>query len=329
MSGILFLTVTSLCFAPKPGPMRQLSRLPAAVQQTIRAQLEDSKLNSIEKDDDGAYDVEMTRGGKARDFTVGADGELIDMQVFISELPATAQKAIQSQTGKGTLGDIYKSVDDDGTSYDVEIINDGKERDFTFADDGRLLSAEMFLTELPLPVQQTIQKKTAGATLDEIDKSFEDVDANYEVEMTRDGKTRDFDVGTNGDLLDEQVFLSELPDALQKAIQKEASDAKVGDIYKSVDDDGTSYDVDMTKGTTTRTVTFGADGKIWSREQPVNLADVPDAAQKTMKSLDGKILDISKVTEDGDISYDVDLASAGKLKTVSVGEDGKILPDDN
>jgi len=201
-----------------------LSRLPPAVRQTIRAQLGNGRLNSIEKDaEDGdlTCDVEMTRDGRQRDFTVGAAGELIDQQVFLPELPSATQKCLQAQAGGGTLDDIYKSTDDGETSYDAELTSNGRTRDVTVADDGRLMSVEMFPDELPAAVRQAIQKQAADAAPDEIDKTFDD-GTNFEVDLTQAGRDRDFTVRPDGTLLDAQVFLNELPAALQAAIQRES-----------------------------------------------------------------------------------------------------------
>src|SRR6185312_6469761 len=83
--------------APPPRLERMLERLPAAVQKTIRAQVGDGKLSAIDRDnEDGrmSYDVEMVREGKTRSFTVSEEGDLIDTEVFLDELPPAAQQVI-------------------------------------------------------------------------------------------------------------------------------------------------------------------------------------------------------------------------------------------
>ena len=212
--------------------------------------------------------------------------------------------------------------------YDVEITGGGQERDYDFADDGRMLSREVFLAELAPSAQDTIRQKTAGAAIDEIDESFEDTDPDYDVQITRDGRSRDFTVSTNGTLIDEQVFTSELPAVLQTAIQKESGGAPTGDIYKSADTVATNYDVDIGEGSANRTVTFGDDCSIWAVEQTVPFTDTPEAVQGAIKTLEGKILKIDKSTEDGDVSYDVDVVAGGKVKSVNIGADGKVSTDD-
>ncbi|HEY1663007.1 MAG TPA: hypothetical protein VGI03_11360 [Verrucomicrobiae bacterium] len=324
------LAAVQFCAARPPRPARALSRLPAAVQQTVSQQLGDGRITGIETDhDDGTltYDVDIVRDGQARDFTVGADGTLIEKEVFITELPTGTQSVIKSAVGTSAIDDLYQSSDNGEVDYSADIMADGHEREYTFAGDGRLLTKEVVLAELSPSAQKIIQQKTVGSTIDEIDESFEEVDPNYDVQIIRGGMSRDFTVNTNGELIEEQFFVTELPGPLQAAIQKESNGTTTGDIYKSVDSYGTNYDVDIGEGSAARTVTFDTDGTISEVVQPVNLADTPEPVQVTIKSLGGRIVEIDKSTEDGDVSYDVDLIAAGKSKSVNIGTDGKIQDD--
>jgi len=340
VGAVLFLATA--CFTQAANPPQKkahqdarentiLARLPAPVKQTVQAQAASATLNSAQKvvaDGEITYDITITRDGKARDFTVDTNGALIDMQMFLPELPAVVQKSIQART-KGTVGDIYRSIDDGKIKFDVDVTAGGKTHTHTFADDGRLLTEEVELDSLPAAVQQTIQKQSSGATLGEIDESFEDTEVTFDVEMTRDGQARSFTVNAKGELVDVQMFLSELSDPLQKAIQKEAGPGTLGEIDRAIDDGEPTFDVDITAGATTRTVTFTEDGSIVLQEQPVKFTDIPEPAQKAIQALGGKLLSLSKVSEDGDISYDVDYYVSNAQKSVSIGPDGKTLPDDD
>jgi uncharacterized membrane protein YkoI len=317
----------------KPGAEIMLSRLPAAAQKTIHAQLGDGQLESIEKNTENGeltYEVEMTKGGKTRGFTVGAGGELIDQQVFLPELPTNVQKTIQTQVGPSTLGDIYRSTENDGVVYDVEMTGAGKTRSFTVGSGGELESVEVFMAELPPAVQQTIRKQVGGGSLEEINKSTEDDEVSYDVEMTAGGKSRGFTVGSKGELLDVEVFLNELPATLQKSIQTNAGAGQVGEIDKSVEDGEVSYDVEVTAGGKSSTLSFDSASNLLSREDPINLSDAPKPVQEKVRSLmgDGKLTGISKITEGKVISYAVDLKQAGKQKSYNLGPDGTLLPEE-
>ena len=100
---VISLAAVQFCAAARHRAVRPLPQLPPAVQQTIAGKLDGGRVTGVETDrDDGAleYDVEITRNGQARDITVGADGTLIDEQVFLTELPPAAQSAINRPPGQ-------------------------------------------------------------------------------------------------------------------------------------------------------------------------------------------------------------------------------------
>ena len=78
-----------------------LAGLPAAVQKTIRTHLAKGRLRSIDTENENGditYDVEMVGiGGRARSFTVGAAGELLDKELFMNELPAPVREAVRKK----------------------------------------------------------------------------------------------------------------------------------------------------------------------------------------------------------------------------------------
>lgn len=329
------LALSALVCSAEPSKVnRQLAHLPAAVRETIRAKVGHGKLDSIDRDteDDGVvYDVEMTLGGKMRGFTVDETGQLLDEEVFLPELPSAVQRTIVRQTGGGTLEEIDKSVDDGETSYDVEMTRNGNTRSFTVDGDGSLLEEQVFLNELPVSVRQTVTKQAGENALGEIHKFTEDGEIDYDVEMTRNGDTRHFTVGPTGKLVDEEVSLTELPEALQSAINKQAGGDKVSDINRCFDDGEISYDVDIDRGTGGCTFNFDSDGQLFSTDEDISLTDAPSAVREQINSLaaGGKCLGVSKITEDGEISYDVEIGGGGVDKVISVDSDGKVIPDEN
>lgn len=250
--------------------------------------------------------------------------------VKMETLPAMIQKAIQLQVGDGKLDSIDKVSEDGEVIYDVEMTKDGKDRDFSVGESGELLAAEVFLPELPAAVQKTIQSQLGKGKLGDIYKARDEGEVSYDVEMTREGKARSFTVSDKGAILEEQVFLNELPAPIRKAIQKNSGGATLGEITKSTDEGEAIYYAEVNKGATTRTLTFNMDGVLLAEEEPATLSDAPEAAQKKIKSLagDGKIAGLTKVTEDGDISYDVDILQGGGRKTLSVSAAGDLLDDE-
>ena len=248
----------------------------------------------------------------------------------LERLPASVQKTIRAEVADGKLRAIDEDNEDGHVSYDIEMVRQGRTRGFTVGEDGSLLDTEVFLNELPAAAQQTIRKKGSGATLGEIDRSIDSDGASYEVEMIDGGTNRSFTVDASGKLTDEEVFLGELPQDFQAGVLKEAGAGSIDDITRSFDEDGTVYDVDVIENGKTRTLTFTANGVLASKSEEIALSSVPDAAQKQIQTLSagGKLVTVTKVTEDGTVSFDADIRQDGKVKSYTVADDGKVVSSD-
>lgn len=127
-------------------------------------------------------------------------------------------------------------------------------------------------------------------------------------------------------LADETVALSDTPVAVQKTIQSQVADGKMGDITKHAEDQDTVYDVDLTaKNGFDRDFTVAQDGTLLSVE--VTLVETPAAVRDTIKSeLNGSGPDsIDKNLDDAEISYDVEgPGENGSVKDFTVDEDGTL-----
>jgi uncharacterized membrane protein YkoI len=271
--GLLALGALSLCNVTMaaPGWERMLSRQPAPVQKTIRAQLGDGRLRTIDKDDDDGditYDVEIVRQGKTRSFIVSDDGELLSVEVFLEELPPTIQQAIKTRVGSATLSEIDKSDSDGEISYDVEIIASNKSRTFTVDGAGKLTDEEVFLAELPPDIQKAIHKETGAGTLDEITRSFDSGQVLYDVDIIENGKTNTLTFDHQGALLSKQaeIALSAVPAAAQKQIQTLSANGKLISIAKVTENDAVSFDVDIRQNGKVKSYSMDTDGKLLSSD---------------------------------------------------------------
>ena len=243
---------------------------------------------------------------------------------LLSRQPVPVQNAIRTQLGDGQLRAINQDENDGGIVYDVEMVRNGRTRSFSVGAEGELLDVEVFLAELPAAAQQAIRTKVGTATLGEIDKSIDDGEASYEVEMISAGKSRTFTVDSGGKLVDEEIVLAELPESLQKAIQKEIAGGKIEQITRTFDAGDTLYDVDVSLNGKTRTLTFDPAGALLSTEEEMALAEVPAAVKTQIQTLanGGRVIGVSKVTEGGMVSFDVDVRTQGKVESHTVAQDG-------
>jgi len=207
------------------------AQVPAAVQKGIQAQLGNGTLGEIvrdEEDGEVTYSVEITKGGRGRDYTLSEAGVLVSMEVFLQETPLAVQKAIQAVVGQGTIQSIDKALGESEASYDVEWnTKEGATRSCSVLESGKLASVQVSLEETPPAVKAAIVTEVGKGQLKEVLKSTEDNAVLYDVTVNRDGKDREFSVTEAGKLDSRQVFLGELSPAVQSAIQRTVGQGKL------------------------------------------------------------------------------------------------------
>jgi hypothetical protein len=183
----------------------ELEETPAAVQKTIKAQVGAGEVDTIERNvEEDAYEVDfIKKDGTDSFFSVTPDGRLSTVQVILGEVPGAVRKTIEANLGKGKLGNLYRLSEDGAVSYDAEVNYEEKQRDLVIAENGKLESVQVSLSETPEPVQKTIKEKIGGGKLIRIDRSFEQKMGvmPYEVEAWKEGKPFNFSVGPRGRFL--------------------------------------------------------------------------------------------------------------------------------
>jgi hypothetical protein len=99
-----------------------LDETPLPVRTAIRTLSQGGELGDIAKNigdyDDFTYEVEFSRDGATRTFTVDDNGVLLEMQVFLKETPPSVQQTINARVGADILGDITKTMDGGQAAYD-------------------------------------------------------------------------------------------------------------------------------------------------------------------------------------------------------------------
>jgi len=185
-----------------------LAETPAAVQKSIQTLVKTGEVESIDKsldDSEITYDIGLTtKEGLEKGFTLGEEGTLLSMEVSVAEMPAAAQKTVQTQVADGSVKSINKIFDADGITYDIETsAKGGREKAFAVAEDGKLVSQRVSLRETPPAVRRTIKERLGEGKLLRIDHSL--IEENgvmpYEVQGRKDGKPFDFSVGPKGKFL--------------------------------------------------------------------------------------------------------------------------------
>lgn len=184
-----------------------LRELPPIVQSSIQNLVGQGQVGSIDKalDDEAVrYDVDYTtKAGVNRSFSVLENGKLESTQIDLTEAPPAVQAAITKEAGNGQISEVVKSFEDNAVYYDVTVNRDGKDRDFTVAEGGKLESRQVFLNELPPPAQTSVQRTIGAGKLLRIDQVFDKKKGvfPFEVESLVDGKPYDFSIGPKGAFL--------------------------------------------------------------------------------------------------------------------------------
>jgi len=319
----------------------EMKDTPKPVQKAVLLWLAGGSLDSIDQVQEKGrvtYEVDFTsKDDKDRDFTVAANGTLLSMEIALVDAPAAVQKSIKTETGTGTLDSIEKNLDAEDPTYDIAIVTkEGQDRDFTLDEDGKVISQQVALTDLPAALEHAIKAQAGANTIDDVEKLFDaDSSITYQVAVTtKDGATLSFTVnGADGQLESMEIDLADAPAPVQKTITTEMGGGQFESMDKILDPDGVIFEVSYyAKGGRERRFTVGLDGKINSRE--VDLAGAPAPVQATIKQQlgNGKLLriDHSFAEKDGGVfPFEVQAEKDGKPFDFSVGPKGKFLGMDD
>ncbi len=342
VSVVLATVVMSTTVLAGTGPRRgQAARangelllsLPAPVRRTIQIEMANGLLDDVTRtnsdEGDVIYDVDFTRAGKSRNLTVALDGRLLDMQVYLLELPLTVRDALKKLSADGELGDITKNfgLNDDAT-YDADISHDGVTRVYTVDEAGALVQMQVFLSETPPAVQKAIQGTVGSGKLDDITKLMDDEDVSYEVSFIRDDRKRSFSVNAAGEVLERQVFPEEIPDPVKIAITGLGGRGRIGKTNKSTDEGKDYYEAEVRVGPNTSRVTFTSDGQLDSEEEDMALATVPGPVKLALRLVENPlevVTDITRTSEGTNTTYDIELFNGKSHRRVTFNPDGKIV----
>jgi hypothetical protein len=208
------------------------AQVPPVVQKGIQAQVGSGTLGAVERDEEDGevtFTAEISKGGRARGYTLNEAGVLVSMEVLLMETPLPVQRTIGSIVGmQGKIESIDKEFDESEVLYDVEwTTKAGVTRSFSVLENGKLESTQIDLDGTPPPVKAAILAEAGKGQVKEIFQSIEDNALFFDVTVNRDGKNREFTVTQAGKLDSRQLFLNELSPAAQSAIQRTIGQGKL------------------------------------------------------------------------------------------------------
>lgn len=125
---------------------------------------------------------------------------------------------------------------------------------------------------------------------------------------------------------DEKITMDKVPPAVQQAVKAYASESEIKGIENG-DVDGTKViEFDLEKNGRKSEIAFRKNGQLFSTEEEVALADLPEAVHKTIneKGAGGTIGTPEKVVQEGKTSYEVVIEKGGKKTEFTISPAGKV-----
>jgi uncharacterized membrane protein YkoI len=185
--------------------------------------------------------------------------------------------------------------------------------------------ASIALTQSPPAVQKTIQENVGNGKVTAMSKSEEDGLIRYEVDFTKGGVSRDLKVAEDGTLVSIQAALAETPPAVQKAIQAQLGESKLGDIEKTFEGAEISYEVEITtKDGRESQFTLSDAGVLLEIEIALNEAPAPVQKTVTEQMGGGSLTTLTKIIDER-VTYEANFTKDGKEGAVTVGPNGALL----
>ncbi len=315
-----------------------MQETPKPVQATIRKEMGKGEVVQILKTiEEGEVffqvDIVKEREQEPRTMNITADGTLASIQVFVNELPPKVQSTIRGELRGGKVAEVYKSFDEDGFTFELDIIRKDKPYAVSVNGDGTLIEAELELADTPEAVQKTMKEALADTEIDSIAKSLEEGEVIYVAEFTKNEKSQTLSVAADGKLLDQEmeIALSDAPEPVQKTIKEHAGKGDIEKVTRIIADKESAYEVEVADDQRSFTITVAGDGKLVSVEEEIPLGQAPAPVQKAITEQlgGGKLGSITKSVAGQKTAYDVEATKDGKTIYFSVDPSGKNVGERN
>lgn len=121
------------------------------------------------------------------------------------------------------------------------------------------------------------------------------------------------------------VKLTDVPDAVQKTIQKQVAKGKLNQIEKFTEDGVTTFEVEMHKGGRPHTFTVSEYGDLLNIEVFLGETPVPVREAIKKRATGAELEGITKVFENGNVSFEADITRDGKTRTYTFDNKGELI----
>jgi hypothetical protein len=307
-----------------------LDQVPAAVRETLERVCRGAIVRDITKEIEGGktlYDFEVTREGRAFEFDIAANGEVLsrEEQVELSQLPSAVRQTIERAGKGGKVGTIMRVNEEGKTSYEAEIAIKGKTIEIAIAADGKVITNA---------AEKEEEKEKAGPKEDRgkvkgKEERGERKEARGERKEVKGGEKEDEDEenGKKAEKRDRKEMKGEKKEKgeREKAKEKEDDDEENGKKAEKRDRKEIKGEK-KEKG----------EGKKEARKEKeddekdegvVKFARLPRAVQKTLKReiTGGELGEITKEIENGKVIYSAKIELDDEDYEVEIAANGKLI----
>lgn len=127
-----------------------------------------------------------------------------EQPIACSTLPAAVQQKSKLVLDGSVVHRCVRDISKGKTTYELELLKDGRSRDVTFDSDGNVLELEeqVDIASLPKPVAAALQKKAGAGHLGKIESLTRGGTLiSYETTVTRNGKRREIAFRPDGSVI--------------------------------------------------------------------------------------------------------------------------------
>lgn len=192
----------------------------------------------------------------------------------------------------------------------------------------RLSAADKLqLKDLPPAVQKIVQNNLGSGKLGAFTKTVENGATYFETEVMRGGETYAMSITPNGKWFSIEIELSAATQLVQSHAKKLAAGGEIDNVTKNLEDGDVTFEIEMTLKDRYHSYVIGPKGKVRSHSEEFKLTELPPPVQATIKKQlgIGKLGDLYRVEEDGEVYFSVEATKDGKEIGFSVAPGGKFL----
>jgi hypothetical protein len=223
----------------------------------------------------------------------------------LASLPAPVRRTAETVLGSGRLEEVTLTNDNGQQVYEFEARLRGRDRSFTIATNGSLLSRQLYLEEVPAAVCATVERQTGEGVFEALYWTNEEGEPAYYVEWLDHGQKRSFVVAPDGWLASRQVTLAETPALVQAALRGRFRDPGTLQIDHACDGEEDTYEVLESVSGQNRVWVFGTNGTVAA--EPVTWAEMPEPVRAALAraSAGSRVAHLFKFTYEGRLLYEV------------------------